>query len=516
ADLRAAKESAEAANRAKSEFLANMSHEIRTPMTAILGYADILALHLKDPDNLQCVDTIRRNGRFLLELINDILDLSKIEAGKLQAKEEAFAPGALVEDVVQLMEVRAAEKQLPLVVDYQTPLPATVVSDPTRLRQILVNLLGNAIKFTHRGQVRLEVSYRSKPSPRLRFAVVDTGIGIDPVQQRQLFQPFGQGDSSVTRRFGGSGLGLAISRRLASMLHGTLSCQSQLGRGSAFTLTIAPPGIDAVTLVMPETRQTLDSPPVPPQHLDGCRVLVVDDRREVRQLVQHFLEEAGARVTVAHNGHRALELVASTATEGAALDALVLDMQMPQLDGYQTAAQLRRRGFAKPIIALTAGAMEGDREKCLRAGCDDYLSKPIDCQRLVATVARHCHQPPPDSTNPAKPRVLVVDDHRDLCDSLALLLGMEGFEVTVAYDGAQALDKVLQCPPAVVISDLGLPDMDGHDLGRQLRALEDLAGATLIALSGREATPASTEVFDHHLLKPVKIDALVALLPGGR
>ena len=387
--LREARRIAEASSRSKSEFLANMSHEIRTPMTAILGYADLLAGHLNDPDDLQCVETIRRNGRFLLEIINDILDISKIEAGKMELNPQPISAEAVIADVVSLMDVRAAEKQIPLRVEVDGVLPKTIHSDPVRLRQILLNLVGNAIKFTDAGEVTLGVRLLAEKR-QLQFDIVDTGIGISPAQQKQLFQPFTQADASVTRQHGGTGLGLVISRRLARLLGGDLKVQSQPNEGSTFSVTVATGSLDGVPLVRSQLTAAgeaveEESPAALPS-LD-CRVLVVDDRRDIRFLAQHFVEEAGGQVLTAQNGQEALDLLTSDAPP--AFDIVVMDISMPVMDGYTAARRLRVAGFQGAMIALTANAMQGDRAKCLQAGFDDYTTKPLDRRRFVELIARY-------------------------------------------------------------------------------------------------------------------------------
>ncbi len=507
--LRAATEAAQAANQSKSEFLANTSHEIRTPMTAILGYADLLARHMTDPDDLQCVRTIRRNGEFLLEIVNDILDLSRIEAGRLDIVRERFAVDELVHEVVSLMHVRAAEKGLPLAVEYDGLVPETIESDPTRLRQILVNLIGNAIKFTDSGEVRLGV--RAEPEhDRLVFDVADTGIGMSADQQRRLFLPFSQVDTSVTREFGGSGLGLAISRRLADMLGGEISLASAPGRGSTFTLSIAIGRSQDVPLVEP--RAALVRAPrteAPSRRLD-CRVLVVDDRRDIRLLTQHVLEEAGAHVEVAVDGRDALDRMDELRESGRTPDVVLLDIQMPNLDGYEVARLLREQGYERPLIALTAHAMKGDHERCREAGCDDYIAKPIDAPELVETVARHA--PAQAAASQPTKRVLIVDDSRDTCRMMELLLQARGYEVATALDGRTAIELAREFRPQVVLLDLTLPDIDGREVARALRKASATRHSVLIALTGHsddgdgESTRAAG--FDHHVLKPANIDEL--------
>jgi signal transduction histidine kinase/ActR/RegA family two-component response regulator len=386
--IREALAAASAANVAKSQFLANMSHEIRTPMTAVLGYADLLAEREFDQEKLAFLQVIKRNGSFLLEIINDILDLSKIESGKLEIRWERFSPQSVVQDVLSLMNVRAEEKGIELILEFDGAIPEIIQSDPGRLKQILINLVGNAIKFSEEGEVRLKVSYRNGSAPRLGFHVTDTGIGMTEDQVRRLFRPFSQGDASVTRSFGGTGLGLAISQRLAQMLGGEIVVASRPGRGSEFSFDVPAGDVGNLRLVAPHVPPYANSSAkeTPDRRLD-CRVLVVDDRRDVRLLTRHILQRAGAAVEFAEDGIEALECVRSSLLESRPYDVVLLDMQMPRLDGYQTAALLRTMGFRSPIVALTADAMQGDMDRCLANGCNAYLSKPIDAAHLIATVA---------------------------------------------------------------------------------------------------------------------------------
>ncbi|EMI15758.1 sensory transduction histidine kinase [Rhodopirellula maiorica SM1] len=379
--LKRARRVAEAANRSRGEFLANMSHEIRTPMTAILGHADILKDHLRDPDNVQAVETIRRNGAYLLEIINDILDLSKIDAGKLEIERERIQLDSLVADIRSLMDVRAKEKELPLLVEFEGLIPEMIETDAVRLRQILLNLLGNAIKFTDRGKIRLVVRYVSAEE-RIQFDVIDTGIGISPEILSTLFQPFQQADNSSTRSFGGTGLGLAISRRLAQALGGDVTVQSRFGHGSTFSVTIHVGG--SVKLVEPRLDISAnDESTMHHVNLNGT-VLVVDDRRDIRFLAQHFIEKAGGTVVTATNGQEAIEMLRSP--DPPPVQVIVMDMQMPVMDGYDAARHLREHGCQLPIIALTANAMKSDRQECLDAGCTDYSTKPLDGSKLIAMI----------------------------------------------------------------------------------------------------------------------------------
>lgn len=390
--LRDSEQQASQANLAKSEFLANMSHEIRTPMAAVLGYADVLLGHLNDPDDLNCVMIMKRNGEHLLELINDILDLSRIEAGKLEVDLKETQLRELVADVQTLMQVRADEKNLMLNVKFSGNVPEVIVTDATRLRQILINLIGNAIKFTDHGEVRLVIRLHSdSKKPTIEFAVQDTGIGMSEDQVQRLFKPFSQGDSSVTRAYGGSGLGLAISKRLVQMLKGQLKVKSEVGQGSVFRIRLPAGPIEGIPLIESGIleRKTDSADSVTKVHRLNCRVLVVDDRREVRHISQHFLEKAGATVVSAEDGQQGIDMALIARDAGDPFDVILMDMQMPHVDGLKAIAELRAAGLDSPIIALTADAMKGDRERCLQGGCDDYLSKPIDHAQMVEMVWRY-------------------------------------------------------------------------------------------------------------------------------
>ena len=387
-DYRQALAEAEAANAAKSEFLANMSHEIRTPITAILGFAELLGEASADEHDdaarrLKAADTIRRNGEHLLSVINDILDLSKIEAGKMTLERLPCSPTRLVEEVVELMRDRATGKGLRLRVEQADPMPESIATDPVRLRQVLVNLLSNAIKFTERGGIMVRTSLERGEYPLLRFDVIDTGIGMSDEEMARLFRPFTQADASTTRRFGGTGLGLTISSRLVRMLGGSLDVSSAPGLGSTFTATVRTGPLDGVRMVPrsdrhePEATETRAARDI---RLDA-RVLLAEDGLDNQRLISFHLEKAGALVTIVRNGRLALETLRSAPHGG--FDLVLMDMQMPELDGYEATRRLRREGFTVPVMALTAHAMSGDRERCLAAGCDAYLPKPVDRRTLL-------------------------------------------------------------------------------------------------------------------------------------
>jgi PAS domain S-box-containing protein len=548
-------EQAERANRAKSDFLANMSHEIRTPMTAVLGYAEVLAARVQDSICREKIEIIKRNGNFLLEIINDILDLSKIEAGRIEPEFEQFELAELIGDVLSLMQLRARDSHLELKLDYQTSVPETVISDPIRLRQILINLVGNAIKFTEEGKVTLAVRYNDQQG-QLEFDVVDTGIGISPELQQELFKPFSQSDTSRSRKYGGTGLGLAISLRLAEMLGGSIRVQSRPGKGSTFTLNIdAGPVADTPRFVVPSPRAAADQKRhLPTRQLD-CRVLVVDDRKDIRLLAEHFVTQAGGVVVTACDGIEAIAAVNEAQKVETPFDLVLMDMQMPNLDGRETTALLRSAGFRQPIIAITADAMQGDREKTLMAGCDEYLSKPIDRTELIQLIARYTRDLSLDEieqrrrstlqactddadrwlakpADPQKPqrndpphpavedecrrRILVVDDWPDTSTVMAEFLEMSGYSALTADTGAAAIDAYLNWQPDAVLMDLGLPDMDGCEALREMsrHALPD--DTLFIAISGRESRADKQRAFDagfqEYIVKPADVQSLMTLL----
>jgi PAS domain S-box-containing protein len=466
--LREAKRVAEAASESKSQFVANISHEIRTPMTAILGYADLLEDDSLDPAvRAEHVRTIKRNGDHLLAIINDILDMERLNSGKLPIEAAEVPLGEIADEVVALMRVRSNDKGLPLRLELRGPLPRRIRTDPLRFKQILMNLVGNAIKFTESGEVTVAISTTGEGGirPMLAVEVSDSGLGIRPELLDRLFEPFTQADPTSTRRHGGSGLGLAISRRLARMLGGDLRARSVFGQGSVFTLTLplegasgeierrstprdpgdavspaasqhrrsAPPlpaaaaaaspapspprtpssieiaapsrsrGIDAMLATMladpngllgaaspprPPAATPSESPTPPPaaagpRPLAGCRVLLVEDGPDNRRLLSLHLARGGAEVLLAEDGQQAVDRLRRDGLDRGC-DLVVMDMQMPGLDGYEATRQLRRIGFRRPIIALTAHASTTDREKCLACGCDDYASKPIDAKAFIA------------------------------------------------------------------------------------------------------------------------------------
>ena len=385
-ELEEAGRRAEAASRAKSDFLANMSHEIRTPMTAILGHAEMLAEGgLPTGTRQEHLDVIKSSGMHLLNVLNDILDLTKVEAGQLSINIERFDAVALAREVVQLMRGQPRQNNIEVVMRVDGRVPASIQSDPVRMRQILLNLTGNAIKFTRDGSVELVLSAPCPEDEMLVIEVRDSGMGIPPEHLEHLFDAFHQVDTSASRVQGGTGIGLTISQQLAQLLGGEISVRSEPGVGSCFTVRLATGsllGVDwfdgSPTLQAPRSPETEGELPT----LTG-RVLLAEDTPLNQKLVSTYLKKAGMTVSIAQDGREARDMALSAVGEGRPFDLILMDMQMPILHGYEATRELRSVGYRGPIVALTAHAMAGDKEKCLEAGCDDYTVKPVNRRHLL-------------------------------------------------------------------------------------------------------------------------------------
>jgi signal transduction histidine kinase len=382
----------EAADRAKLVFLANASHEIRTPLSAINGFAELI-LQNRDvsPEIIDDANIILRNGKYLAAIVNDLLDLSKAEADHLYIQKSAMSPLREIQDSLLIVQAAAKQKGLSIKTVYESPIPETIHTDSTRFRQILINLLTNAIKYTNKGGITVYISFRAtERDSSLRIVVADTGIGISEETKRNLFQPFSRGQSNEVQRVSGSGLGLALSRNLARKMGGDLkliNLDTVSNERTFFEFTVDTGSLEGVRLIRGEDPAPANVESIMKgrlnERLAGKRILLVEDQVDLRELMQRFLEGQGAQLTVCNNGQDAVE-----AASHAEFDAILMDIQMPILDGYEATRALRQRGYTRPIVALTAHASTIDREKCYTAGCDFYLSKPVNTSHLMDLLTR--------------------------------------------------------------------------------------------------------------------------------
>jgi PAS domain S-box-containing protein len=461
---------AEASANAKSQFLANMSHEIRTPLTAIIGYGEsLLDESMTAEEKRKSAETVVRSGRHLLDLINDILDHSKIDANKLEVEIIPVSLLELVSEVKSYFEPKASQKGLEFSIQYDFPLPEKIHTDPTRLKQILINLCGNALKFTDRGSIRINVRC-DRDNEKMYIRIVDTGIGLKPEQMSRLFDPFAQAAPSIAREYGGTGLGLNISKRLAELLGGTIRVTSTYGQGSEFEVAVSTGMLTSVKFIRDgsELSQSQTSIRITAAPTLRGSILYAEDNEVNRRLIELLVRKTGADLTMVVNGAEALK-----AASEKHFDLILMDIQMPVMDGRDATEAIRKSGNTTPIIALTANIMAEDLREYREAGCNDCLAKPVDKKRFYATLAHYLEEIETEPQTGPLPRfsgtVLVAEDNKDNQILMQRYLQKVGVNVVIACNGREAVQKSLTQTVDIVLMDHHMPEMEGPDAIRMLR-----------------------------------------------